>query len=69
MCSHCDAARKIINGELGEGDERRENIENLGLCYACVQNLVNYYLGSSVRHECAHCLQGYCDEAIGILMS
>ncbi len=59
-----------MNGCYGEGKERRRKIENLGLCYTCVQIIVNYWVGSDIRHECpGHCLMGYCDRAISILES
>ena len=70
MCEYCIAARKCVNGDYGNGKERRKNIENRGLCYTCVQNIVNYLVGTDVRHECpGHCLMGYCERAIRMLES
>ena len=70
MCQYCEAARKCIKGDYGNGSERKEKLEKEGYCPKCVQTLVNSFLGKpyKISHDdCGHCLQGYCKEAIKIL--
>ena len=43
-----DLADRVINGEFGNGAERRRN---LGPFYGIVQNEVNRRLGYSKRHD------------------
>ena len=42
-----DLARRVINGEFGNGNERRAK---LGSAYDMVPNRVNEMMGSSKRH-------------------
>lgn len=51
MCEYCRAAQKCMDGDYGDGKERRRRIEKKGLCYSCVQNIVNYWVDSNVKHE------------------
>jgi len=69
MCRNCQAAYKCIDGYYGDGYERKRRLEEDDFCYACIQNLVNAFLGLSKRHICEgdHCLLGYCDKACSIL--
>lgn len=46
-----EAARRVINGEYGDGEERRKQLEALGLSYEEVQNKVNELLGCDYRYE------------------
>ena len=57
MCQYCEAARKCINGDYGNGSERKKKLEKEGYCYKCVQTLVNSFLGKpyKISHEdCGH---------------
>ena len=45
------AARKVIAGEFGNGDQRRKAIEALGLDYQAVQKRVNEILSSSAPKQ------------------
>ena len=46
-CPICDYADKVMNGDYGDGDERRKN---LGGWYNGVQNEVNRRTGYSKRY-------------------
>jgi len=46
-----EAAQKVLAGEYGNGNERRRQLEELGLSYEKVQNRVNELLGCSYRYE------------------
>lgn len=43
-------ANDVIMGKYGAGDDRKKQIEKMGLSYAVVQNKVNELMGSSKRH-------------------
>ena len=43
-----DLADRVINGDFGDGDERKQR---LGFLYPYVQNEVNRRLGYSKRHK------------------
>jgi len=43
-----DLADRVINGEFGNGEERKQR---LGFLYPAVQNEVNRRLGYSKRHN------------------
>lgn len=46
-----DIVDKVINGNYGNGEERKKALAKEGYDYAEVQNKVNERLGSSKRHE------------------
>lgn len=46
-------ANRVISGEFGNGETRREQLEALGLSYEQVQNKVNELLGCEYRYEVA----------------
>lgn len=46
-----EAARKVIAGEFGNGEERRQQLEALGYSYEEVQNKVNELLDCDYRYE------------------
>lgn len=46
-----DLAERVINGEFGNGEERRKAIEAEGYSYEAVQNRVNELLGDTFRFE------------------
>ena len=46
-----DAANRVIAGEFGNGDERREALEAAGFSYEQVQNAVNELLGDTTRYD------------------
>lgn len=46
-----EAANRVIAGEFGNGETRREQLEALGLSFEEVQNKVNELLGCEYRYE------------------
>lgn len=48
-----EMANKVIRGDFGNGQERREKLEELGYSYERIQNKVNELLGCSFRYEVA----------------
>ena len=46
-----EMARLVIRGDYGNGQERREALENLGYSYELVQNRVNELMGDSFRFD------------------
>jgi methyl-accepting chemotaxis protein len=44
-----ELANRVINGEFGNGEERKEQLEALGYSYEKIQNRVNELLGCNVR--------------------
>lgn len=48
-----EMATKVIRGDYGNGNKRREELEALGLSYEKIQNKVNELLGCSFRYEVA----------------
>ena len=48
-----EIATKVIRGDYGNGNRRREELEELGYSYEKVQNKVNELLGCSFRYEVA----------------
>ena len=46
-----EIAYRVINGEYGNGDERKKRLREEGYNYALVQNEVNKILGYSKRHN------------------
>lgn len=46
-----EAARRVIAGEFGNGEERRRQLEELGLSYERVQNKVNELSNCEYRYE------------------
>lgn len=44
-------AKKVINGDFGNGEDRVKKLTKAGYDYAEVQNKVNELLGSNVRHQ------------------
>ena len=46
-----EMAQKVIHGDYGNGEERRQALEALGYSYERVQNKVNELLGCSFRYE------------------
>lgn len=46
-----EAAQKVIRGDYGNGEERRQQLEALGYSYEEVQNKVNELLGCDYRYE------------------
>ena len=64
MCELCEAAKKVIKGNYGNGKDRKKKLEDEGFCYYCVQNLVNSYLNCKyINKHGGHCLEGVCDDA------
>lgn len=48
-----DMANKVIRGDYGNGEARRDKLEELGYSYELIQNKVNELLGCSFRYEVA----------------
>lgn len=46
-----EMARKVINGEFGNGEARIKALKEEGYCYELIQNKVNEILGCSKRYE------------------
>lgn len=46
-----EIATRVINGEYGNGEERKRRLKEEGYNYALVQNEVNRRLGYSKRHN------------------
>jgi len=46
-----EMANKVIRGDYGNGQERRDQLEELGYSYERIQNKVNELLGCSFRYE------------------
>lgn len=46
-----EMAQKVIRGDYGNGEERRQALEALGYSYERIQNRVNELLGCSFRYE------------------
>ncbi len=67
MCSHCEVAKRVINGDYGNGAEREARVRADGECYICIQNIVNCLLGNEFRYpNSAHYgfhSNDYCDFA------
>lgn len=46
-----EAAKKVLSGDYGTGEDRRKALEELGYVYELVQNKVNELLGVEYRYE------------------
>lgn len=68
MCFICEKAKACINGDYGNGNARKDSLEAEGLCYYCVQNMVNFFVGEGFRyqhtiHESSDPDEPYCEIA------
>lgn len=61
-----EMAKKVITGAFGHGGTRKNNLEELGMSYAVVQNKVNELLDCEVRHEYTQEDLARTAEALGI---
>ena len=41
MCNYCCVARQVINGNWGNGQDRKNRLRAAGYDYGIVQNIVN----------------------------
>ena len=57
MCNYCNVAREVINGNWGNGQERKNRLRAAGYDYGIVQNIVNKILGYPKRHPPDFCFR------------
>ena len=50
MCHYCNVARQVINGNWGNGQDRKNRLRAAGYDYGVIQNIVNKLLGYPKRH-------------------
>ncbi len=57
MCNYCCVARQVINGNWGNGQDRKNRLRAAGYDYGIVQNIVNKILGYPKRHPPDFCFR------------
>jgi hypothetical protein len=50
MCHLCNVARDVIEGNWGNGEDRKRRLREAGYDYGIIQNIVNRMLGYPKRH-------------------